>query len=331
MKKLFFLSAAFLCLGLTSCSNDSDSDSQNFNVETQSGINKFYGNLQAEKTPCESKSGATKPLKAAGTKWDETDRIGIYSSDSTDTNVKAFDNSQWITQKGNGYFDPVEYGTVYYFTNKSDITFTSYYPYSASVSKANPVRTFTITDANQEDDYEGGKPNIDMLWAQSTVTPTAKPYVNFVFRHKMAMVQVKFTPGVGNPELDKDGTFTYDNANLTGTFNTLTGVATATGTGTMTLTRNYAKTIDFIVFPGDIQTGYLTFAVDGKEFYLPMSKLTQAEQPLAKFEAGKRYTLNVTLSQSEAHFGDPDDSNTWFTIEDWVNSTIDDVTATNEA
>ena len=94
--------------------------------------------------------------RAADTKWDANDKIGVTgTSGETD-----YTNVGFVTAAGDGTFSVInESETIYFQKENEEVTFTAYYPYDEELDGNVIENVDTWEQANQK--------TFDFLWAQA--------------------------------------------------------------------------------------------------------------------------------------------------------------------
>lgn len=248
-----------------------------------------------------SGTDGTPNTRAAGTAWTANDAIGITANDAEGT--KLLDNACYLTPNGDGKFE-AEDGSVFYFTDNTEVEFTAYYPWTAPDELENGIIHGVLTDAaNQTPEKQ---PEIDFLFATATGS-AASPDVKLQFRHCMSRVVLRFLPGEGITALD-DIKYTLNGMEWGGTFNTLTGEAKndgrVPGVFDLILTVSGSNAAELssplILFPqqGDkLLTLGLTMRGTrySARFYLPQNPQNNNVRGLL---AGYSYTYNVKINNT---------------------------------
>lgn len=165
-------------------------------------------------------TNGTPATRASGTAWTKNDEIGITALDASD--IMLLDNACYVTRGGDGKFE-AEDGSVLYFTDNFEVSFTAYYPWTATEKLENGIIQDVLTEATNQ--APENQPKIDFLFATAKGS-AANADVKLQFRHCMSRLVLNFKPGEGITELD-DIEYTLDGMELGGTFNTQTGEAKA--------------------------------------------------------------------------------------------------------
>lgn len=271
-----------------------------------------------------SGTDGTPTTRAAGTAWTANDAIGITATHTDGT--KLLDNAHYLTPNGDDKFE-AEDGSVFYFTDNSEVGFTAYYPWTATDELENGIIQIDLTDATYQTPEK--QPEIDFLFATATGSAT-NPDVKLQFRHCMSRVVLRFLPGDGIAELD-DIEYTLNEMELGGTFNTLTGEAKSTGRFSaispliLTVSGSNAAELSspLILFPqqgNDLRTLKLTMrgTTYSATFQLPQNP----QNNVRGLFAGHSYTYNVKINNTTMTISQA-------TISDWGDGGSEDITSTN--
>ena len=287
MKKAFFFAAAAAVLSLTACSSDS---------EPQSGNTSDAAHFSASIGAVHS--------RAVDTSWESGDAIGI----SCTTGGKTYSNVSYATA-GDGNFTVSVPGTEIYYQDNNDVTFTGYYPFTASTA-----------GYGADTRKQAGQKAFDFLWAQATGKKSA-PNVAFSFAHKMANVVITVKKGadVSFNEVKK-AVLSPNGLKSTGTFNVTTGATEATGeaggfgfannsdadANAPLTTDETAQTVTYnlIFFPQEFEAALpFTATLTGMQSFGAAIDFTAANANVdaeAKNEwvGGRQYNLSVTLNKT---------------------------------
>lgn len=272
-----------------------------------------------------SGTDGTPATRAAGTAWTANDAIGITAIHAN--GVGVLNNAHYVTPDGDGEFTAAD-GSVFYFTDNAEVSFTAYYPWTAPEKLRNGIIQDVLTDATNQAPEK--QPEIDFLFATATGSG-ASPDVRLQFRHCMSRLVLNFKPGEGIATLD-DIWYSLDGMLVHGTFNTLTGEAKAYSTSSgilpvvLTVPGNGAAELSspLILFPqqGD---GWcrLTLTMRGTTytatFQLPQNPQNNNVRELL---AGHSYTYNVKINNTTMTISQA-------TISDWGDGGSEDIDSTN--
>lgn len=278
--------------------------------------------------PGSSGSGGTDgtpTTRAAGTAWTANDAIGITATHTDGT--KLLDNAHYLTPDGDGKFE-AEDGSVFYFTDNSEVDFTAYYPWTAPDELENGIIHGVLTDATYQTPEK--QPEIDFLFATATGS-AASPDVKLQFRHCMSRVVLRFLPGDGITALD-DIEYSLREMELGGTFNTQTGEAKSAGMFSsisalvLTVPGSSAAELSspLILFPqqgNELRTLTLTMrgTTYSAAFQLPQNPQNNNVRELV---AGHSYTYNVKINNTTMTISPA-------TISDWGDGGSQNIESTN--
>ncbi|MEQ2409444.1 fimbrillin family protein [Bacteroides ovatus] len=270
-------------------------------------------------------TNGTPATRASGTAWTKNDEIGITALDASD--IMLLDNACYVTRGGDGKFE-AEDGSVLYFTDNFEVSFTAYYPWTATEKLENGIIQDVLTEATNQ--APENQPKIDFLFATAKGS-AANADVKLQFRHCMSRLVLNFKPGEGITELD-DIEYTLDGMELGGTFNTQTGEAKSEGkvSGlvalTLTVPGNGAAELSspLILFPQQgNELRSLTLTMRGTTytatFQLPQNPQNNNVRELL---AGHSYTYNVKINNTTMTISQA-------TISDWGDGGSQDITSTN--
>ena len=270
-------------------------------------------------------TNGTPATRASGTAWTKNDEIGITALDASD--IMLLDNACYVTRGGDGKFE-AEDGSVLYFTDNFEVSFTAYYPWTATEKLENGIIQDVLTEATNQ--APENQPKIDFLFATAKGS-AANADVKLQFRHCMSRLVLNFKPGEGITELD-DIEYTLDGMELGGTFNTQTGEAKSEGkvSGlvalTLTVPGNGAAELSspLILFPQQgNELRSLTLTMRGTTytatFQLPQNPQNNNVRELL---AGHSYTYNVKINNTTMTISQA-------TISDWGDGGSGDINSTN--
>ncbi len=218
--------------------------------------------------------------RVSGTSWDEGDRIGISGVSGT----KAYINTEYrVADRAKGSFSAV--GSGIFYQTPAEVTFTAYYPYTASpIAGKEPVITGNTRAAAQSAASQSG---IDYLWAQAA--GSYKKEVNFSFEHRMSRLSLAFTAGA-DINLSELTSYTVHGLKMEGTFDTATGIATATGAPEPLTISNPALT-SLILYPQATGGSVKISAVVSSQTYSCNLNITE-------LKAGMDYTISIKVSKT---------------------------------
>lgn len=245
-------------------------------------------------------SGQQRVQKAAGTNWADGDKIGIYMTATGQGVEKATaQNMQYIADSRGNLTAASEADVITYPAN-GNVDFVAYYPYTATVSG-----TSIALDLSDQSNPAA----IDLLYSDNAKNQSASANaVNLGFSHRLSNLVLN---------VSTDGTLA-STAGLavklggtasTATFYLAANTLTAGTAADITLNANAAGTlVSGIVLPtADASAAKLTFTLGDKSVEKALN--------VASLEAGKSYSINVTLKgggeQLYVSFGQA-------TITDWT-------------
>ena len=141
-------------------------------------------------------------LKAAGSTWNASDKIGIYMYEENDINVvEEMENIPYTTNSGGttGNFEPKN--TVIYFPDNGDkVRFMAYYPYQDDISSTDNLFKVDVSDQSVQE-------NIDLLYSFATnskydkKSPGKKVALSFTHQLTKVYIYVKAGDGLANTDL----------------------------------------------------------------------------------------------------------------------------------
>lgn len=238
--------------------------------------------------------------RAAGTAWAAGDAIGINGTSGT----AEYKNVKYVTTSGDGVFTPDGgAGNNIYFQDKDEVTFTAYYPHygtSGTTPGTDGTLNKTIAATDQDPDAQ---PQIDFLFA-TAIGSSAKPNVQFQFKHCMSRLVLNFQPGDGISSLS-DIEYTLYGLLPFGTFNTTTGEAKADINkpgADLTLTvpfNTQGMSSSPIVYPQQKDQADVTVFMGGMEY---KGTITFPQNPgnsqTRELLSGYAYTYNIKVNKS---------------------------------
>lgn len=224
------------------------------------------------------------------------DSIGLYV-----VNHNA-DGSAAALQVSGNYVDNMQYTynttwtpatQTYWIDNSTHADFYLYYPYTSSVTSIEAMPYSVKANQSQLSDY---KSSVLMIGKAIGVAPKLSP-VRIGAKHVMSLITINLVVGNGftNATLAAAKvSVKVNNLKTKATANLATGDLTAIGDDTDIIPFKVAnKSYKAIVVPQAVGEGNLiTINVDGRDFNLPKTS------NFTGFEAGKKYSFNVTLSRA---------------------------------
>ena len=215
-----------------------------------------------------------------GTKWDKGDCIGI-----TCTGGSSYNNVPYVTNNGDGNFNPASDDIIYY-DNTDEVTFRAYYPYKDD-DEMTVGKIAATTDAKAQE----VQTQHDFLFANGS---TYNPDVSFTganaFSHCMSRITLNFKGGSGvTIPTGYPTSYTLKGLLLQGTFDPTTGqtATTTTTTADVTLPGNRTSSI---FFPQEVASIDMEISLNGNTYYtaLPVKD--------GKLQSGKEYHYEITIS-----------------------------------
>lgn len=274
-----------------------------------------------------SDGNAMTTTRAAGTAWAKSDAIGITATRADGTTL--LENAHYLTPGGDGTFTAAD-GSVFYFTDNTEVGFIAYYPWTAPEKLENGIIQDVLTGATNQ--TPANQPKIDFLFATAKGS-AASPDVRLQFRHCMSRLVLNFKPGEGIAALD-DIEYWLSGIALAGTFNPQTGEAVAEALGTpgigtiisLTVPGNAAAELSspLILFPqqgDDVRTLALTMRGTRytATFQLPQNPQNNNVRELL---AEHSYTYNVKINNTTMTISQA-------TISDWSDGGSENIDSTN--
>lgn len=270
MKTRFFAFAA-LALTLAACTNDIE--------------NLNDGPVAAQFTAAigDNVTATTRVSGTDGTKWDKGDCIGI-----TCTGGSSYNNVPYVTNNGDGNFNPASDDIIYY-DNTDEVTFRAYYPYKDD-NEMTEGKIAATTDAKAQE----VQTQHDFLFANGAKGSTYNPDVSFTganaFSHCMSRITLNFKEGSGvTIPTGYPTSYTLKGLLLQGTFDPTTGqtATTTTTTADVTLPGNRTSSI---FFPQEVESIDMEILLNGNTYYtaLPVKE--------GKLQSGKEYHYEITIS-----------------------------------
>ena len=270
MKTRFF-AFAVLGIALAACTNDEE--------------NLNDGPVAAQFTAAigDNVTATTRVSGTDGTKWDKGDCIGI-----TCTGGSSYNNVPYVTNNGDGNFNPASDDIIYY-DNTDEVTFRAYYPYKDD-NEMTEGKIAATTDAKAQE----VQTRHDFLFANGAKGSTYNPDVSFTganaFSHCMSRITLNFKEGSGvNIPTGYPTSYTLKGLLLQGTFDPTTGqtATTTTTTADVTLPGNRTSSI---FFPQEVESIGMEILLNGNTYYtaLPVKE--------GKLQSGKEYHYEITIS-----------------------------------
>ena len=218
-----------------------------------------------------------------GTKWDKGDCIGI-----TCTGGSSYNNVPYVTNNGDGNFNPASDDIIYY-DNTDEVTFRAYYPYKDD-NEMTEGKIAATTDAKAQE----VQTRHDFLFANGAKGSTYSPDVSFTganaFSHCMSRITLNFKEGSGvTIPTGYPTSYTLKGLLLQGTFDPTTGqtATTTTTTADVTLPGNRTSSI---FFPQTVSEIEMKIVLNENIYNatLPVDE--------GKLQSGKEYHYEITIS-----------------------------------
>lgn len=181
MKYRISMTSMAVVLMLAGCSSDSEDN----------------GRPDNSPVPLQVNSGIQ--TRSTNTEWAKDDCIGIYMLSAENHSVlHDADNRCYVAQAGgeNVAFGPAApEHIIYYPIDGSAVDFIAYYPQQSLTDNVYPL--------NVED--QSNLPSIDLMTATAAGHSKEAPAVSFRFRHRLAMLRLTISAGIGLTAADLEG------------------------------------------------------------------------------------------------------------------------------
>ncbi len=288
--------AAFCVMMGTSCSKETNNYNDNDNDNDERTAIRLSSSVELG------------TLRLQDTQIARGQALSFFVTTSGNVESVLYDNVE-IIANGSGAFTYEE--TMYYPTDGSNVDFYAVHPYSED-ALMNEVLPFSIlADQSEETNYLDS----DLLYAlRENVTRTVAP-VSMTFYHKMAKLEFIIIQGDGADISGLNAVATL-NARPSTTIDLTTGtLGNASGTATEII--SYGVDNPVVGENGELQ-GITSIIVPqtlpaGRTFRIRLGNIdyyyTTSDTGLT-FEAGKKYTLRLTINQAEINLRS--------SIEDWI-------------
>jgi hypothetical protein len=226
--------------------------------------------------------------RAAGTAWDNGDRIGIYMLATGTTNISGgVNNREYVTAGGNSFAAVSPADVIYFPLSGSAVDFIAYYPYRQGL--ANFIYNVDVSS-------QSSQANIDLLYSNNATNRNQSlPSVPLNFSHKLVKVILNTIDGDGLTPADLQGMdVSFTGMNTTATFDLRTGTLGALGTpdDITPHTTTAGSKYEAIILPAAIAAGAVTM-----EFAIGVEKFIW-EVPATTFAAGTQYTYDITITRT---------------------------------
>lgn len=184
MKAIKFLALGLLATMIVSCSSDEVALSKKEVAAT------LTGNI-----------GPSLKTRAFNDQWEANDRIGVFineiipaedGAEPTQTLFEGNFNTEFVTEndgKENKFTPAASGAKILYPSNKHELSFHAYYPYTESVTEESPVFIPNWTDQTKSQ-------NLDLLVSDTQTGDKDHQRVELTFKHKFARVilEIKINP-----------------------------------------------------------------------------------------------------------------------------------------
>ena len=221
--------------------------------------------------------------------WDPGDAIGLFMKSSgaqlSEASVLAR-NVKYVTSGGINFLPADESVRILFPFNTSNVDFIGYYPFTTELDGFNvPV------DVSDQSDLSA----IALLYSNNaTGLSSRSPVANLTFRHQLTKIVLNIRPE--NPATILNGlTVRLTNAGTSASFSLVDGTLSAPTThGDIPLNVSAdGRSAQAIVLPAGNLTGmHLALNIGDLQYVFPLSGSTN----IASFDAGTRYTFNITLN-----------------------------------
>ncbi|MEZ0450640.1 fimbrillin family protein [Sphingobacterium thalpophilum] len=225
--------------------------------------------------------------KAAGDKWEANDAIGVFMKAGSGLSNVLAGNKQYVTTNGDGNFSAGSATEeILYPSDGSSVDFIAYYPYQSTIS--NGIYPVDISDQTQQN-------KIDLLYANNVAGVNKNnPDAQLQFSHKLSKVNLTVTAGKGVSTLT-GLTVTYNGFNTTASFDLATGTLTAAGNpaaiSAKTVAAASSTMAEAILLPvANVTNAKVEFKIGSETYTWTLPSTTS-------YEAGKKYTYNITLQE----------------------------------
>ncbi len=289
MKTYKILSITAAALLFAACANDDELQGNN-------------GPVAATITADISNSANTRATAVENT-WTASDAIGVYA---TSNGITKADNKKYVTADATGNFAAADDANTIYFLDTQDVTFSAYYPYSASLTDGKLSWTMAEVEAN--------KPGTaDILYTSGATASYASPNVKFdatghPFKHCMSLIEFVVNCGSGvSATANTLQSVTLKNIYTKGTFNTTTGATVADGNRD-NYTHNFGvslsadaanRTFKVVMLPQSLQSNKMEIEVALKNGNVENTyKTTLTPSTDNQFKAGYKYTYTITVKNT---------------------------------
>lgn len=267
--------------------------------------------------------------RAAETTWANTDAIGVSVLSVENYGKTTGNNVKYTRKNDNTGFETT---SPIYFQDKEKVTFRAYYPFTetADMTDGKIISTSTADQTKQN--------TFDFMFATDAKADKDNSVVSFKkngneagtsFQHCMSQLTFEFVAGTGVDNLNELTQYTINSLNMSGTFNTETGVAAANTTtpdkqdlvfSLSGISGSSYTAASVIIFPQGTtnNTFDIEITLAGQTY---KATLTLPADTDSKFKAGYNLKYTVTINKTGLQVGEAD-------IYKWITVTIPDNSAT---
>lgn len=287
MKKFKFLYIAAAALLFAACANEED------------GI----GNNGPVAATVQADISKTVTRATIGNTWTLNDAIGVYAVSDGITNV---DNKKYVVTDVKGTFDAADDQNIIYFKDPKNVTFSAYYPYSATL--ADGKMNWKMAEV-----VENEPCTADVLFASGATASKSSPVVKFEqkgdadnrFKHCMSLVKFVIKPGAGIDDNYLEGIY-LKNIYQEGLFDTKKGTIEPTFKRynyfhpfKENFTEN--KSFEIVMLPQSLEGNQLEIELDltdNESLVTNRYKTTLYPSTDCEFKGGYKYTYNITVKNT---------------------------------
>lgn len=292
MKKFRFLYIAAAALLFAACANEED------------GI----GNNGPVAATVQADISKTVTRATIGNTWTLNDAIGVYAVSDGITNV---DNKKYVVTDVKGTFDAADDQNIIYFKDPKNVTFSAYYPYSATL--ADGKMNWKMAEV-----VENEPCTADVLFASGATASKSSPVVKFEqkgdadnrFKHCMSLVKFVIKPGAGIDDNYLEGIY-LKNIYQEGLFDTKKGTIEPTFKRynyfhpfKENFTEN--KSFEIVMLPQSLEGNQLEIELDltdNESLVTNRYKTTLYPSTDYEFKGGYKYTYVITVNNTSITIG----------------------------
>ena len=261
-------------------------------------------------------AGVSSPAtRAIDDQW-EADEIGVMVTDAPTSNMEElYKNVKYTTtsQTTSANFTAAEGEGIFFQDASETVTFAAYAPYQPSEADALPGTNGVIFRSTETQSTRESQKAFDYIFASGAISSRANTTVSFTgsnaFAHKMArliiVLNTSTTDGFSAEEV-KNGAYTLEGLNHSGTFNVTTGEAKADGTpapaegwsltdhslGTYDDTQK-TKTFSSILYPQTYTSLTIRAVIAGQTYTAALDEIEDNT-----LVSGYSYTYTVTVKKT---------------------------------